>query len=352
MPKPPTDDPDQQPLPFVAGEIARGEELQWLGIALMKLDCNIYAAQLMRWIFNVTDGGKRGVLKKSHAELAARPWGLCCHPNQVAATANQLKRAGILQVTPTWLSQGIQGANEYSIDWAGVRQVVGIGRQLQEARPPHTTCDPPHMESEGGHTTCGQYKETTFSHLPSPPNTSIDRSKTGSIELIRTIPERPQLIADALEREGVWRVAALRAARERIVAPLPPEILDRDPFAPLKMAHLGEAGTLTRWFRRQLSIVRPLTGDSHAELVLVLAAGLAALAIPRGSIRHASIDRGRIGCFITTLTRRLWGKVLWQVERADEELGALLAAYPECLTTADWPGPRAEALADVLNPEP
>lgn len=351
MPRKRDDDPDspQQPLPFVQAEMTRGEETNLLCLALSRASCDLYLAQFMFWLYNATDGGRKGFLRKSYEQLAARPRGLCCSVGKARATVRDAQRLGLVRVVPSSTAAGAQGPNDYTFDLSLIRAYLRLPAHPKEGV---TTAQGDALEKQGDVTTAqgpvttaqAHIRNNTFSHLPSPPNTSIDRSKGGSIELIRTMPPRPQLIADALEREGVWRVAALRAARERSIAPLPPESLDLDPFAPLRLAHLGDVASLTRWFRRQLSIVRPLTGDSHAELVLVLAAGLAAIAIPRSRIRHESIERGRIGCFVTTLTRGLWGKVLWQVERADQQLGSLIAAYPECLTAAEWPGPRAEAV--------
>jgi hypothetical protein len=117
---------DQQELPFAQLEGSRAERKNLLGLALLKSNANIYLAQLMVWIFNTTDGGNP--LKKSYDELASRPWGLCCSNSQARATVRQAKRLRILRVVETWAGPGIQAANEYAIDWGGVRQIV-FGRQ-------------------------------------------------------------------------------------------------------------------------------------------------------------------------------------------------------------------------------
>jgi hypothetical protein len=79
------EDRGQPELPFGEAEGSFAERKELLGLALLRANASIYESQFMLWLFNVTHGGIHGFLEKSYAELAARPWGLCCHPNQAAA---------------------------------------------------------------------------------------------------------------------------------------------------------------------------------------------------------------------------------------------------------------------------
>jgi hypothetical protein len=161
---------------FEQSEGTRADLKNDLGIALLKCNANIYLAQLMIWVFNTTDRTKP--LKKSYEELASRPWGLCCSRSQAYATVKKAERLGILHATPTYTGPGIQGSNEYSIDWDGVRRIVGVRRAvtytttcdppLTTCDPPLTTCDPPLTTCDPPLTTCDASKEYTSSHLSTP----------------------------------------------------------------------------------------------------------------------------------------------------------------------------------------
>jgi hypothetical protein len=154
---------------FDESEGTRADLKNDLGIALLKSNANIYLAQLMLWVFNTTDRTKP--LKKSYDELAARPWGLCCSRSQAYATVKKAERLGMLHARPTYTGPGIQGSNEYSINWAGVQQIVRPRRAvtyITTCDPPLTTCDPPLTTCDPPLTTCDASKEYTSSHLITP----------------------------------------------------------------------------------------------------------------------------------------------------------------------------------------
>jgi hypothetical protein len=165
---------------FEVSEGTRADRKNLLGLALLKVNANIYLAQLMIWIFNTSHDSRP--LRKSYEELASRPWGLCCSRNQAYATAQKAKRLGMLVITTTWSGPGIQGANEYAIDWVGVRRIVGLRQPVTypttcdppptSCDPPPTTCDPPPTSLEAPPTTCDHIEEYTSIHLSSPTNTS------------------------------------------------------------------------------------------------------------------------------------------------------------------------------------
>jgi hypothetical protein len=170
---------------FEQSEGTRADLKNDLGIALLKCNANIYLAQLMIWVFNTTDRTKP--LKKSYDELAARPWGLCCSRSQAYATVKKAERLGLLHAKPTYAGPGIQGANEYSIDWEGVHRIVGVRRGVTYTTtcdPPLTTCDPPLTTCDPPLTTCDASKEYTSSHLLTPLNTPATRQERGAAGLV------------------------------------------------------------------------------------------------------------------------------------------------------------------------
>jgi hypothetical protein len=134
----------------------------------------------------------------------------------------------------------------------------------------------------------------------------------------------------------VWDVPQLKEARARLIVAMPPEALVLDPFQPLAQSHLSDVVPLVRWFRRQLSLTHPVTGQTEAELLLVLAAGRAAAELPANQVKSS-----RRGIFISTVTRGIWRPVLWHVPIVVDELQKLVSAYPSCLQHPEWPGPKA-----------
>jgi hypothetical protein len=338
----------QSDLPFAEIEGTKAELKNMLGIALLKVNANIYLAQLCVWVFNVTTGmGRREPLRKSYAELSQRPWGLCCHPTNVACTVKKARRLRLLTVTETWSGPGIQGPNEYAINWAGVQALVALPMPApphSSSDPGHSISDPPHSTSDPGHSLSDQYKEYTSSHLFSPSESESERQRPrmASDDEGSDTPVKPRMAG----RMPDWldEVPEVQEARLRRIAPLPPAGLVYGAFESLREEHLS-TGSLVPWFRRQLGCQRPVTTDSEGELLLVLAAGLAAAAVPR-----EEVSKSRCGIFVATVKRALWPKVLKHVPAARKLLDTVLAEYPEALTAADGLGvKRDEALAEVAH---
>lgn len=222
---------------FEKSEGTRADLKNLLGLALMKSQANLYLAQLMIWIFNTTDS--RSVLKKSYDELAATPWGLCCHRNQAYATVQKAKRLGLLKVTPTYGGPGIQAANEYAIDWPGVRRVVGLKSIIGQPDGYHTTCDPPHTPCDPGHTTCDpphttceHTKEYTSSHLLAPLDTptSSGGAAGANLVLVRTARSKRttgSVLADSVRPDQVlaWRAIERRLLELGVYVDLSEDLL-------------------------------------------------------------------------------------------------------------------------------
>lgn len=226
---------------FEKSEGTRADLKNLLGLALTKCQANIYLAQFMLWIFNTTDGNRP--LKKSYEELARRPWGLCCSRNQAYGTVQVARRLRFITINTTWNGPGIQGPNEYAIDWAGIRVYLQLApTTLQPARqadaypticdPPPTTCDPPPISCDPPPTTCDPYKEYTSSHLSTPSFTAAaakSRYRTtataaaGSLILQRTERREPALAGDQVL---AWKTIEERLLKMGIYADLLATLLE------------------------------------------------------------------------------------------------------------------------------
>jgi hypothetical protein len=317
----------QPELPFAEAEGSKAELKNMLGIALLKKDADLRVAQLVLWIFNVTTSRDQP-LRKSLAELGARPWGLCCDAACARATVRRAQRMGIVRVAETYVGPGIQGCNEYTIDWPGVRSILGVLPPSLPGHPPSLPGHPPSLPGHPGGLEKRGTKEDTFSDTYSLSSESeSDCQRPRMADDNRAEPRMAQRVPDWLDE-----VPELREARPRRIAPLPPAGLVYGAFDTVRETHLAD-GSLVPWFRRQLGCQRPVTTDCEAELILVLAAGLAAAALPQ-----AEVTKSRCGIFVATVNRALWPKVLKHVPAARTLLDGVLAQWPEALTAADGLG--------------
>lgn len=96
-----------------------------LGRALAKVECDCHLKRLVLWVFDSTAGGTAGELNKTHQDLAARPWGLCCSASMARKVMTRARSLGLIAVTEHRDHTGGQQANGYTIDWAGVRRLLG-----------------------------------------------------------------------------------------------------------------------------------------------------------------------------------------------------------------------------------
>lgn len=117
-------DSHQKELPFAEAEGSRAERKNMLGLAMLKVGVDAEESRLMEWVFNITDGGTRGTLRKTLTELRATPWGLCCSEDKARSAVARMKRRGLLVVDETWLGSGAQGPNAFRVDWDGIRDIL------------------------------------------------------------------------------------------------------------------------------------------------------------------------------------------------------------------------------------
>jgi hypothetical protein len=325
-----TDERQQASLPFGEAEGSFAEREELLGLALLKVKADLHLAQLTRWIFSSTHGGIEGTLRKTYEQLGAAPWGLCCGRSKVAETVSRARRLGLIEVTETRERFGDRGPNEYSIDWCGVRAILGR-ITIADASAPRTTPSAPRTTPSAPRT---HTKET---HLP---DTSESEPEPGSESRARNSRTNsgkagPPRMGSVLDQGWVDQIPELQEARSRRIAPLPPADTQYGVFKGLKGDADLAAGKQVLWFRRQLASPFPVTGNSEAELLLTLAAARAALAVPR-----EELTKGRLAIFASTVGRGLYLKVLGHVRAARDSLDGLLELWPECLQHPDGAGPK------------
>jgi len=119
----------------------------------------------------------------------------------------------------------------------------------------------------------------------------------------------------------------LTAAGRRRIAPLAAtETMLHGVYAPLRENHLHKPLQLVKWFRIQLSTIRPVMGDTEADLLLTLATALYATSLP-----EQEVARNRVAVFVGTMSRRRWTRALPFVSQArtllDEGIAGCGAAW-------------------------
>jgi len=141
----------QTRLPFSEAEGTYQERLNWLGLALLRVDADLQLAQLMRWIFNTTHGGLSGEFRKSYKEIAAKPWGLCCDPSTARRKVKAAETYGWLTVEGTVFASGGDSANALTIDWEGVKRSLDLSRRPTHREPerPAAAAAPPRHSEQG-----------------------------------------------------------------------------------------------------------------------------------------------------------------------------------------------------------
>lgn len=127
---------NQRSLPLGEAQGAYDERRNELGLALLRVNADLYLRDFMLWIFNVTDGGIAGSLKKSMKELAQRPWGLCCSPEKVRSTVEAAVAYGWIDRERTRNASGDAGPNAYSLNWDGIRASLDLKRTPGRNRGP------------------------------------------------------------------------------------------------------------------------------------------------------------------------------------------------------------------------
>ncbi len=348
--------PDQLALDFATPEASWAERRDQVGKAVVQLGGDLHLRELLIRVLNCErDRGEP--LVKSFAELALRPWGLCCSVSKARRTVAFATRAGILAVEDRRRDNQSQARNGYRLDWQGIRAVIfgdsppaGACSQrtsglLSENRGP--------VQPEQAHKRNNSSLDSRDS-VPgrkAGPGRRALRKPTGAsappAEILETleIPESPspessaELGATAAGGCPPKRLASLvrsvpelAAAATRRVIGLDCRSLRYAIYQPVSYRHLQSPLRIVEWWRRQLTARRPATGDSEAELLLTLAAARYARELDATRVRT-----NRVAMWVSLLSRGDWETCLVALDEARAELDALLARYPDLLSSPTWP---------------
>ncbi len=134
----------------------------------------------------------------------------------------------------------------------------------------------------------------------------------------------------------------LKAAEERLIAPLPAGRLLHGVYAPIKEHDLLEPLRFVRWHRMQLSTAVPVMGSSEADLLLTLATAMYA-----GTLEKSEIIKTRVAVFVGTIARRKFLRSFPFVPQARELLDAGIVRHGPAwagLAKEDIPTEQAEAI--------
>ncbi len=299
------------------GDIA--ERRNMLGLVVLRLhglelgDGALFARELLLWVFNVTAHGTGGDLKKSYAELAAYPWGLCCSESRVRRVVRALRKHRVLRVDENRYQSDGQSANSYTLDWEGIRQLLGLWSRsgVPTEHPPVPTEHPPGPTEH-------PFKEETPLPVPSVNSGPEPEGRAGRDGKDFRGEEND---LDAVREELLATIPALAAAGQIEIAALPPGSCARGVYGPLSCNEIWKPLGLVPWFRCQLAAPYPATGNTEADLLLVLAAALYVQNQPRASVSKP------VGLLINLLSRKQWRKVVPFVTEARGLLDAAIAAH-------------------------
>jgi hypothetical protein len=310
-----SDGSEQLSLPFAQAEASQDERRNLLGLALMRVRCDCELSVFVQWVFNVTAGGTHGELRKSAEELSNAPWGLCCSPDKARSTARKAFRLGLVGIQEHRDARGSQGANGYVIDWNGVRGLLDLSdkRALSHHPKPGTlAAQGPVLRTQGPMLGAHHTKETTSFLLPSCKQESV--------------PDRKAAPRTEFEYFDFADIPELAAAAGQRIAPLPVNSLKYGVWENFDGKKLRTPLALVEWFRRQLSLPKPVCGESEANLLLVLASAAYALAM-----KQADVKKNRVAVFCSTVSRGKWQRVLFYVPASRKQLDELLQTNPDLL---------------------
>jgi len=309
--------PRQRDLPLAEAEGTHADRRARLGLALDAAACDLHLRELALWVFNVTAGGTAGELTRTHAQLAARPWGLCCSATTARRTVAKARRLGLLTVEAARYVTGGQRANSYRVDWAGVAALASPGAGVHSDYPGGHSDQPPSQDGHPGVQDGHPFKEDSPSDSPFPTSgpgpEGPPPGRNGE-----TIPDAPEL----------------RDAASLAVEPLDPGRMLYGAYKPLRPGHLDAPLAVVRWFRCQAGLERPVLPGDGPHLLLALAAADYAARMPEAEVR-----KNRAALFVAVVSRRRWWDCLDRVPEAARRLADLVDRHGPDLLTGPWPVP-------------
>ena len=226
----------QASLPFAEGEAEYAGKWNDVSLALARVGtkCDLHLSRFVRMVFDMTHGGTDGALVKSYKAIAERPAWLCCSERKARSTIELAKELGFVRVTRRRAWSGSQQENSYTLDWDGIRAIVGGMRAGGTTRQgPGTSCHTPGTTRQGPGTTCRHTKEKKLPGSVLEVNSGTGPGadpKPADLEG-RDDPRSDVLLAQSKE---------LTEGRERLIAPLEAGKLSCGVYAVLHLRDLME----------------------------------------------------------------------------------------------------------------
>ena len=338
-------DPSQYVLDFSS---RRADEYRQLRAALQQLPRPDLRMWIMLYTVNNYETADRGWVQ-SFDELADE---FFCNRKTMMRCVDELVRGGLLIV---WRLQdersGAMGKNEYRIDWDGVKRhnetaIRNLGASLRRSKKGDQT------QSHGdttqslfdptpshGDPTQGQKRTSYKEYIPSGDSCFIQepdpdrRAGSGPGECFESKGKAAgQRIGPAgaeLRIALFAEVPELAEARSKLLAPLPAGDLAYGVFHEKSLSRelLKFPASIVTWHQQQLSTLRPVAGDTEADLLLTLAARMRAVELPEREVK-----RNRVAVFIDAVSRGRWQHVLRYVPGC----ASWLDAYAEHLGGRMW----------------
>lgn len=303
----------QRELLFDEAEAAFEERKNVLGLALMRIDADVFLCRLVERVFYLTRGGETDVtVVKSYTDLASRPWWLCCSKKKAISVVRAAEEKRVLRVERQKYASGSDRQNAYAISWDGVRSILLASRS---AKPPvgEGTGDTPECTAGTGRS------------LPFTPSL-ISSSKSTSTEAAPG-PDRVNVIHSTAEvcvtgfvlSDRLAVIPELQRAALQFVTPKDAGDLVYGAFACLLERHLETPATILDWHARQLNLPEPVVGATAAEAILCVAAGLYA-----ARMRAEDVRKNRVAVFVSTVAKGRWERVLPYVREASKAVAGAI----------------------------
>jgi len=260
---------------------------------------DLHAKTFVLRVFCVTSGGISGELRKTHREIAdCSEFGLCCGITKAKQTIRKVYELGFVTIDEHRYKTGGQDANEYRIDWDGVKRLLANnapppGKAGASRLPPVASRLPPVATRQ-------PYKEYLTSSVPSIPE-PVPEDRTGT----DVYPGRGE---DPVWTDPWLDLPVLVQAREQVITPMGPTI-SGSVLRAIQSADLKPA-SLVRWFRRQLDHPAPVLAGTEAHLLLALAAAVFV-------VESKDVRTSPVRWFNSIVSRRDWRKVLHRIDTAE-----------------------------------
>lgn len=281
---------------------------------------------LCLWVLHVET--EHEGLVRSYQQLAENLW---CGEKTVRRSVGRLVVAEVLLVEQTFDAARNARRNEYRLDWVTItRLLCQLSLSLGVGHSDRTYGQNDRRYGQNDQS-LKEYTPSGSSVVPKSEFRNPERGHGGSQG--GTVGSAGRTFvpwdADALRRELLVEIPELvSAARQRLSRRPAGGLLYGGAFRVLEIEHLRPENVkaLVAWHRQQLSLKKPVCGDTEADLLLVIAAGHWAWCLDR-----EAVAKNRVAALVNLICRRLWREALprvrWAAAALDKLAGELGGRY-------------------------